>query len=265
MRRPRRCAWWISSLMLLVLGAGCSASSADYRAEPSYNVAQAYTEHEASYAPSPEPYRPSGVSLTSARAVAGERSAPPAPTTEQSQAAAVKRKFIRTASLTLEVPDEDDFKPTLVKAGKIAEDLEGYIQHESTRGVTLMVPTDKLDVALKALEALGEVTSREVRVVDVTAQYVDMQIRIANLRRMRDRLTELVAQSTDVSEILKIETELGRVTAELERMEGQLRLMDRNTTYATVTIWLQERVSPGPLGWVFYGLYRGVKWLFVWD
>lgn len=177
----------------------------------------------------------------------------------------VQRKFVRTANLTLEVDDEDDFKPTLIKARKIAEGLDGYVQQESTTSITVLVPTEQLDTAMAQLEKLGEVTSRNVRIVDVTSQYVDMQIRINNLRKMRERLTELVAQSTDVSEILKIETELGRITAELERMEGQMRLMERNTTYATIYLSLEEEVTPGPIGWIFYGVAMGVKWLFVWD
>jgi hypothetical protein len=34
---------------------------------------------------------------------------------------------------------------------------------------------------------------------------------------------------------------------------------------ATVRVDFERPVRPGPVGWVFYGLARGVKWLFVWD
>lgn len=179
--------------------------------------------------------------------------------------ATIKRRLIRNAALTVEVPDKTDYKATLEKVRTIAESMEGYVQAETTQTMTLMVPTDDLDKAMAKLEALGKVLQRDVTVVDVTARYVDMQIRIDNLKRLRVRLTELIAQSDDVSEILKIEKELARTTAELERMQGQMRVLNKQTTYATIRIRLEERVSPGPIGWLFYGVGMGIKWLFVWD
>ena len=41
--------------------------------------------------------------------------------------------------------------------------------------------------------------------------------------------------------------------------------MKNQLTFATIAISLEESVTPGPVGWVFYGVYTGVKWLFVWD
>ncbi len=177
----------------------------------------------------------------------------------------IQRRLIRNAALTLEVPDHVDYKPTLIKIRKIVESMEGYIQAETTQTMTLMIPTNELDAALAKLTALGKVLARDVSVVDVTARYVDMQIRIDNLRRLRVRLTELIAQSDDVSEILKIEKELARTTSQLERMEGQFRVLNKQTTFATIRVRLEERVSPGPVGWLFYGVGMGIKWLFVWD
>lgn len=177
----------------------------------------------------------------------------------------IERKLVRNARLTLEVRDEDDFKPTIEKLGKMAESMGGYVQVESSESTTLFVPTQRLDEAILQVEKLGEVTARNISVVDATANYVDMQIRIDNLQKMRARLTELVNQSTSVKEVLEVERELARVTSELERLEGQLRVLDRDTTYATLYISLDKRVRPGPLGWVFYGGYRVVRWLFIWD
>ena len=62
---------------------------------------------------------------------------------------------------------------------------------------------------------------------------------------MRVRLTELVMQSDDVGKILEIEKELGRVTMEIERIKGQLRLMDQQTSYATIDVTFEERVMLG--------------------
>lgn len=177
----------------------------------------------------------------------------------------VARKFVRTSSVTLEVDDEDDFAPTLERARDIARGMGGFIKSESTTSMSMMVPTERLDEALKLIAKLGKITSKHISIRDVTSQYVDLQIRIDNLRKMRDRLTQLLAQSKDVKDVLEVERELGRVTTELERLEGQMRVMSQQTTYASIYLRLEEEVTPGPIGWVFYGLAVGVKWLFVWD
>lgn len=77
-----------------------------------------------------------------------------------------------------------------------------------------------------------------------------------------DKARELARK---VQDVLEVEKELSRVTLELERLKGQMRTMKRETTYASFRLSVEEEVTPGPLGWVFYGSYKAVKWLFVWD
>jgi hypothetical protein len=175
------------------------------------------------------------------------------------------RKLKRNAWLTVEVDDEDDIPKTIEKARQLAQNANGYIQSASTHSVTMMVPTERAENFLDELAALGEVTDKHVSVVDVTSQYVDLEIRIDNLEKTRQRLQQLLAQSAKVQDVLEVEKELSRVTIELERLKGQMRTMKRETTYASIRLNVEEEVTPGPLGWVFYGGYKAVKWLFVWD
>ena len=44
-----------------------------------------------------------------------------------------------------------------------------------------------------------------------------------------------------------------------------MRVLSGRVAMATISVDLEEDVSPGPIGWIGYGIYRGVKWLFVWD
>jgi hypothetical protein len=48
-------------------------------------------------------------------------------------------------------------------------------------------------------------------------------------------------------------------------MEAQLRTLSQEVALATVEIQFRTESSPGPVGWLFYGVFQGVKWLFVWD
>ncbi len=175
------------------------------------------------------------------------------------------RKFVKTAWVDLEVGDEDDFEPTVAKVQEIAEGLSGYAVEVSSTSITVKIPTERIDEALTSIATLAEVTHRNVRVSDVTARYVDLQIRIANLEKVRARLQELVQQGEDVKAILEVEKELNRVTTELESLKGQMRMLSNQVTFATIHVRIEEEVTPGPIGWIFYGGYHAIKWLFVWD
>ena len=100
--------------------------------------------------------------------------------------------------------------------------------------------------------------------VDVTDDFYDLQVRLENARLEQSKLKELYAKAVSVDEMLKVEKELARVTTDLEVLEGRMRLMENQTSYATISVHVSKRVRPGPVGWVFFGLYKGVKWLLVW-
>ncbi|MFN7135552.1 MAG: DUF4349 domain-containing protein, partial [Myxococcales bacterium] len=82
---------------------------------------------------------------------------------------------------------------------------------------------------------------------------------------VRTRLQHLVEQAKEVKDVLAVEAELARVTEQLELHKGRMRALQNQTAYGTVEVAFEERVTPGPVGWLFYGAFRTVKWLFVWD
>lgn len=175
------------------------------------------------------------------------------------------RQLIRTARLGVEVNGDDRIAPTLAQAASITESLGGYVSQEGPNDMVLRIPDAHLDDALDRLGALGRVERREVRVQDVTAAYTDLDIRLTNARTLQSRLRDLLADAETVQDILAVETELARVTADVERLEGQMRLLQNQVALSTVQLRVTDRVTPGPVGWLFVGAYEAVKWLFVWD
>lgn len=185
-------------------------------------------------------------------------------TAPKSQGETYEQKLVKNGTVTVEL-DEDNFGREIARMKAAAESLGGYVASESSQSVTLRVPAGRLEELLAAANQAGEVTEQNIRVQDVTANYVDLKIRIDNLKRLRKRLQELVEAGSTVQEILEVEKELARVTRELEQLEGQMRVLENQVSYATLTVYFQNDISPGPIGWVFYGAYSAVKWLFVWD
>lgn len=175
------------------------------------------------------------------------------------------RRFKRSAYLVLEVDDEDLIPKTLKRVEALASTHKGYALRSSSNSITIKVPTEKTEAVADEIGTFGELTRRDLNVTDVTAQYVDTELRVQNLQALRDRMQNLLGKAEQVKDLIELEKELGRITSELEALKGQLNLLKNETAFGTITVRVEETVSPGPVGWVFYGLYRGVKWLFVWD
>ncbi|MEM1057470.1 MAG: DUF4349 domain-containing protein [Bacteroidota bacterium] len=174
------------------------------------------------------------------------------------------RRLVRTAALGLEA-DERAHSELRERAAEIVTSFDGYVSADGPREMTLRIPDVQLETVLDALGALAKETHREIRTADVTDQYTDLEIRLANARALRDRLATLLDRAETVQEVLEVERELARFTTEVERLEGQLRTLQDRVALSTVRLTLRERVTPGPVGYVFVGLYEGVKWLFVRD
>ncbi len=249
---------WFLLIILGILGCGGSSSTGSYAPQQTY-----YAGAETATMASDDAEADSVQVQSTSRSA----EAKPATTVRRDQKAEVDldQKLVKNAYVTLEMDDEDEFEPAIRKLAELAKLHKGYVVDESKTNITFKVPTEKLDEVMVALRKLGDVTQQNITVSDVTGQYVDLQIRIDNLRRLRTRLQELLVQGQTVTEVLEVEKELARVTRELEQLEGQMRLLQNQVGYATVRANFEESVSPGPIGWIFYGTYKAVKWLFIWD
>jgi Domain of unknown function (DUF4349) len=89
---------------------------------------------------------------------------------------------------------------------------------------------------LNSIGGVGKVVARGQQADDVTAQYVDLEGRIASQRISVDRMRELYAKANTVEELARAEGELARRESELESMLGQKRVLDGRVDLATLTI-----------------------------
>jgi hypothetical protein len=184
---------------------------------------------------------------------------------KRSVAGSVQRRILRSGHLKLEVKNERAMAAALPRIRAFGKAAGGFVADEDHESITLRVPTERLDRVMAEIGTVATVTEREITARDVTTEYVDLETRVQNLQTTEKRLRELLATTSNVTEILAVEKELTRVTQELETFEARRKLLQSQSELATLRVQLATAVRPGPVGWVFYGAYTGVKWLFVWD
>jgi len=173
-----------------------------------------------------------------------------------------ERMVAYSASLELSVKDTDKTREMLLEYVK---NYNGFIVKETENYITSRIPSENMNNFISNSKTLGKTENETKTGIDITDQYRDNMLRLESLKTVRDRYLALLEKAISVNDILSIEKELERVNIELESLEGKIKHAELSVSYSNVTVRFKEKAKPGPIGWIFYGIYRGIKWLFVLD
>jgi uncharacterized coiled-coil protein SlyX len=159
----------------------------------------------------------------------------------------VPQKIIYEAEISLVVEDVSKTERQIDEllrrfGGHVAEAAIDRTQGEQLSGRwRVRVPVAEFDPFLEAVSKLGVAESRRQTAQDVTEEFIDLEARIANKKRLEERIVELLKESSGaIKDVIEVERELARVRGEIEQMEGRLRYLTNRTELTTVTIVARE-------------------------
>jgi hypothetical protein len=147
--------------------------------------------------------------------------------------------IIHTAEIALAVYE---VAKNIQSVEKMTAELGGYLALRSDREITVRVPREKFAELALRIEKMGDVLHKNVAAEDVTDQYVDIDMRLRNAKAVRERLEKLLAGAT-VHDAVEIHKELSKVTEEIERYEGKLKLLRDRIAYSTITVTFEQQQS----------------------
>jgi hypothetical protein len=155
--------------------------------------------------------------------------------------------LIRTGHASVEVENTDE---AAVKVRALAASLGGHVANSQFEGgehnvrsatLELKIPAARYDEAVTRLATIGEVESVNSSSEDVGEEYVDVTARVANAKRLEQRLIQLLATRTGrLEDVLAVERELARVREVIERAEGRLRYLRTRAAMSTLTVLVHE-------------------------
>ena len=196
-------------------------------------------------APSPMPAEVAEVSDESVASGARDQ-VPPGATNIASSA-----MVIRTGTATIKV---DSLEPAVVRLRALAASVGGYVGNTSMQTgtdqlrsatVEIKVPAARWGQLVTGLKPIGTLEAVEENAEDVGEEFVDVQARVANAKRLEARLIDLLANRTGkLSDALQVERELARVREEIERYEGRIRYLQTQAAMSTMTVTVHE---PAPV------------------
>jgi hypothetical protein len=130
----------------------------------------------------------------------------------------------------------DSISEKMDRTREIVEAADGYMQSIQNGVIVFKIPAAAFEDALRNIEALGEVSYKNIVGEDITDKMRDLGIRLKNAEQIRDRLAALLERAEKVEDALKIERELGRVTESIELLKGTLRVLENRIAFSTLTV-----------------------------
>jgi hypothetical protein len=124
--------------------------------------------------------------------------------------------------------------------------IAGYSEQRSfgdQRSATwqVRVPVASFQKVLDHVSDLGVPENTSVDSEDVSEEFVDLDARLKNKRRLETELLELLdKRDGELKDVIAVKQELSSVREEIERMEGRLRFLRDQVSLSTITISARE-------------------------
>lgn len=161
------------------------------------------------------------------------------------------RKMIYQVSYRIQTLD---FDASLSAIDALAVEFGGYTESSEIFGrsiqssrsqlrsatLVLRIPADQLNSFFGRVSSIGTITGESLSSQDVTLQYVDIDARLKTLQQQEERILALLAEATDLQAVLEIEQTLSDVRYQIESYTSQMKQLDSQIAYSTVSISLSE-------------------------
>jgi Domain of unknown function (DUF4349) len=129
--------------------------------------------------------------------------------------------------------------------------LGGYVVSSTTQpdssgrivngAVTLKVPAAKISDFLNGMPSNFVASSIDFSAIDHTAQFIDVNARLASAHAHLAALDALLAKATSLADITDLEQRIEVVQTEIDGDQGQLNLLSASVDLATATVRMSER------------------------
>jgi hypothetical protein len=155
--------------------------------------------------------------------------------------------IISTGTVSLE---SDDVGGARFKVQKIVSKYRGSVdQEETTTGddgetdttrMVLRIPSKDFSKVTQELEGVADLISSSSGSEDVTTKVIDNEVRIRAQTKSLERIEALLAQATNLREVVAIESQLTRRQADLDSLKSQQAYLADQTTLSTITVFIER-------------------------
>jgi uncharacterized protein YceK len=163
-----------------------------------------------------------------------------------------EKMIIRNAELSIETLNIDDtynkLTAKLYELGGSIHNEESYKNDIRASAIaTFKLPPENLDAFLAYADECGNVRRKIITSEDITAQYIDTEIRLENKRRNLEKYYEYLDDATRSEDVIAIQNEIDRITADIETYQGMLNYWNRSVAESQVVVSIEQLQDPNEI------------------
>ncbi|MBP2616155.1 DUF4349 domain-containing protein [Chryseobacterium jejuense] len=203
----------------------------------------------------PETKAPSPPHIVSEKTESGITSFPTLKETDT-----VSRKIIKNGEMKIQV---GDIKKAQNQVYEIIKKNSAYIQKEEFQNtdmndnleLTIRVPHKHFDMLISSFsDGMGTVLSKNISSNDVTEEYTDVSIKLANKKIYLEKYRDMLKSATTTKDMLEIQEKIRALEDEIDVAEGTLRFIDDRVNYSTLNLNLyKEKVRSSATSKIGFG------------
>ncbi len=178
-------------------------------------------------------------------------------TASQSEIKENKNKKVPTKELKIIKEGDLEFESTSLeqtraKINEVIKMTGAYISDESISSyesrsqqrLEIRVPVENFDTLVSEIsKGVTQFDNKNIRVLDITEDYVDTQSRLKVKKALELRYKELLTKANTVEDILAIEEQIGTLREVIESAEGKLKLYDDRISLSTLNVTYYQKTT----------------------
>ncbi|MDR6457293.1 hypothetical protein J2786_000386 [Chryseobacterium vietnamense] len=172
----------------------------------------------------------------------------------------ISKKIIKNGEMKIQV---GDIKKTQNQVDEIIKKNNAYIQKEEFQNtdmddnltLIIRVPHKNFDALINSFsEGVGTVLSKNISSNDVTEEYTDVAIKLANKKIYLEKYRDMLKSAATTKDMLEIQENIRELEDEIDVAEGRLRFIDDRVNYSTLNLNLyKEKVRSSATSKIGFG------------
>ena len=173
---------------------------------------------------------------------------------------AISKKVIKNGDIKIQVADINKVQrqiSTLLKNNKAYIQKEEFQNNDLDENLHLIirVPHQNFDALINSFSTdVGSVLSKNVSSDDVTEEYTDVSIKLANKKIYLEKYREMLKGAKTTKDMLEIQESIRDLEDEIDVSEGRVRFIDDRVSYSTLNLRLyKEKVRSSATSRIGFG------------
>lgn len=172
----------------------------------------------------------------------------------------ISKKIIKNGEMRIQV---GDIKKTQNQINEIIKKNNAYIQKEEFQNtdmddnltLIIRVPHKNFDALINSFsDGVGTVLSKNISSNDVTEEYTDVAIKLANKKIYLEKYRDMLKKAATTKDMLEIQENIRELEDEIDVAEGRLRFIDDRVNYSTLNLNIyKEKVRSSTTSKIGFG------------